>query len=352
MTEVSFPDATPLYLFIAYQTQNPICNKFLKYFKIIISGWECCFLQLSFSNGIIVTMNICYKYGIFMILTTFFSQSIAPGNQQLNTPGTQGVTVKRPTIMVWVHGTQPSSETLSGLRVVMQKIFSLFHKELPYAHTNAGLHEAQSLEKSHYIRGIIETLCNQNPTDYHLEHSYVFGWSGKLSYDARENASKELYVALSSLVSTYEKRYGQTPSVLLITHSHGGNVILNFGKIADSYPEKQLAIDTVILLACPVQKQTALYATSPLFKKIYSLYSKFDMIQVIDPQGLHTKKNTPLFSQRRFPNHPHVIQVELVSEVPIMHISFLFSRFIKQLPGIIQEADKQATTHVKITLKP
>lgn len=266
---------------------------------------------------------------------------------------------KRPTILIWVHGTQPSTKVLVELRSLIQKPLSLINKELPYAHTDPGLHTAQSLDKKHYIRGILETICAQDST-YSLNNTYVFGWSGQLSFDAREKASEELYATLLSLVAEYKEQYKQVPYIHIITHSHGGNVVLNFGKIADYYPEMQLSIDNLILLACPVQQETACYVESPLFKKIYSLWSKFDMIQIIDPQGLYKNKNknVSLFSARRFLDHPKLIQVELISTTwPILHISFIFDRFIKQLPTIIQKSDahlmqQPAKRQIKIAINP
>jgi len=55
------------------------------------------------------------------------------------------------------------------------------------------------------------------------------------------------------------------PKVTLISHSHGGNVALNLAAIAEK--ESPLSIERLILLACPVQQETAALVDAPMFKK-------------------------------------------------------------------------------------
>ena len=72
------------------------------------------------------------------------------------------------------------------------------------------------------------------------------------------------------------------------------------------------------------------YAHSPLFEKIYSLYSMLDILQVIDPQGLNKKKKkAPLFSERFLPRHEKIEQVAIkFNDRSLMHIEFVKLDFV------------------------
>ena len=120
-------------------------------------------------------------------------------------------------------------------------------------------------------------------------------------------AAKDLYNSLKSLIREYKSLYGITPKIRLIGHSHGGNVILNLVPIVKQAHDDAFHVNEVVLLACPCQNATKDYALDPLFEKVYSLSSKFDFVQVIDPQGLYNlkeklfdKNSPPLFSERYF----------------------------------------------------
>ena len=70
----------------------------------------------------------------------------------------------------------------------------------------------------------------------------------------------------------------------------------------------------------------------PLFKKIYSLYSTMDMVQILDPQKIKTPGKAPLFSQRKFPSCPQLIQVRLKCEGRgLLHIDFVLNKFTRCL---------------------
>ena len=79
-----------------------------------------------------------------------------------------------------------------------------------------------------------------------------------------------------------------------------------------------LKIDQLILLACPVQKETGHEVDNTLFTEVYSLHSHHDLLQIADPQGAHAlldslsrngfeitfqdlTKIGPFFSERHFP---------------------------------------------------
>ncbi len=75
-----------------------------------------------------------------------------------------------PTITVWVHGTQPSTRTLKFLHAAVEKPLSKINRELiiPHTHSHPGLKRACALEDTHYMRGIINTLCATDPVHYCL----------------------------------------------------------------------------------------------------------------------------------------------------------------------------------------
>src|SRR5690606_21498756 len=113
----------------------------------------------------------------------------------------------------------------------------------------------------------------------------------------------------------------------IIAHSHGGNLALHMAKIRTA--PSPLTVKSLILLACPVQEKTMHLIDTPMFQRIYSLYSSFDLVQVLAPQlrrsdltkpyfakaskGTQKKRGykIPSFSSRLFPQHPHVIQAKI-----------------------------------------
>ena len=188
-----------------------------------------------------------------------------------------------------------------------------------------------------YVHGRFAHILSTS-SDFPLDSFYMFGWSGKLCFDAREEAAHELY----------HKSSKYKGPLTIIAHSHGCNVALNLAKIAKKHNDKCFKIDRLILLACPVQQATAIYAKSEVFKKIYSFYSTADLIQILDPQGLYqnnyNSSNISLFSKRVFEDSPNLIQAKIIlyGHSP-NHLDFITrSGFIKSLPEIIKMLDNVA----------
>ena len=136
------------------------------------------------------------------------------------------------------------------------------------------------------------------------------------------------------------------PRIRLITHSHGGNVALFLSKINNK--SEKIKIYELILLACPVQKKTSQLVKNQMFEKIYSLYSGMDILQVIDPQGMHEiikkearkAKETPFFSERRFKPQKNMLQAKLkINGRGILHVEFLLKKFTAVMPYLLQELD-------------
>lgn len=229
-----------------------------------------------------------------------------------------------PHITVWVHGTR------------FDPISDLIHSV-----EKQGMHHATSLPTRYRLGSAIKTLAAHDPNRFPLEHFYVFGWSGKLSFEAREKEAHTLYQALGDLAKKYQKKYGQKPTIRLITHSHGGNLLLNMAKIQET---PSFTIAQAILLACPVQHETKEYVSCELFDQVYSIYSTRDLIQVLDPQGLYlTSRNEQRqfkFSERTFPHTKNMRQAELkINGHGIGHAGFIFSDFAAVLPAIIDEME-------------
>ncbi len=232
-----------------------------------------------------------------------------------------------PPITIWIHGTLFFS--------------NLFFPTFFYC--PSGLTLSTSLEKKYYHRTIAETLSATDPQRFPLETFYLFGWSGALSFEVRKQTAIDLYEALKKLVNEYMQQYGKKPFIRIITHSHAGNVVLNMATIKNTLDD--ITISELILLACPVQVETAHLSTDPLFKRIYSIFSTLDSIQILDPQGLypkkHKQKRVPLFSERLFEPQPHIAQVNLkINGHGIMHMGFLFNKFLTTLPFVLQEIDQ------------
>ena len=153
-----------------------------------------------------------------------------------------------PSITVWVHG------TLIFRTPTYHKIFN----------NRSYLVHAQSLPENHHFRTLVETIAQQDPAHFPAEEFYIFSWSGKLLHQERINASKKLYSDLVTLADEYQKKYNCYPTIRIITHSHGGNVVLNMATIKDESPTP-LRIKSLILLACPVQDRTMNFINTPLF---------------------------------------------------------------------------------------
>lgn len=257
-----------------------------------------------------------------------------------NNPSIDIITIEKPkakqevikeknVITIWVHGTK-----MMGLQDHVFKDF--FFRTI-------GLNNINKYLDKHKITKIAKTLNNQNTHRFEFNNFYVYGWSGELSHNARKLAAKDLHKSILKLIQDYKQKNCITPKIRLITHSHGGNVALNLAKI-NNKSENKITIFELILLACPVQKKTCDLISNNMFEKIYSLYSQIDMLQVIDPQGLHKykkKEKKPLFSQRTFTPQEKLTQAKIkINGRGIMHVEFITEKFAKLLPNILIELDQ------------
>lgn len=236
----------------------------------------------------------------------------------------------KPPLTIWIHGTH----------FLPSRLFTHVFNGTP------SLKPASEINKRYKAKVIANTLNKYNSAQFPLSTFYIFCWSGKLNADLRERTAHHLYAELKRVVAHYEQTYNCMPRIQIITHSHGGNVALNLAKIKD--PQDTLfVIDTLILLACPVQIRTMSFIDNPMFRRIYSLYSNIDFVQVIAPQLFKKIDNSekrsftfPPFSNRCFPQRHHITQVKMkVNGNALWHNDFVQPKFLKLLPSIICELD-------------
>ncbi|HTM06555.1 MAG TPA: hypothetical protein VL201_04920 [Patescibacteria group bacterium] len=225
---------------------------------------------------------------------------------------------KPPFITIWIHGT-----------VFLKK--PLFHELFQQ---NSVLNLAIYMNKKFYPHKLAELLYEQDPEEFPLETLYAFGWSGKLSASARFDAAKTLYNQLLLLIKKYKAKWNTYPSIRIIAHSHGANVALNLAFIEQMY-QQGLKIHTLLLLACPVQKETVSFAMSKQFEHLYSLYSPLDIVQIIAPQQGTSKLP---FSKRIFPPHSNLVQAKVrLNGKAMFHTEFTSELFIRSIPSLLRE---------------
>jgi hypothetical protein len=226
-------------------------------------------------------------------------------------------------ITIWVHG------SLVGPSFFMH---DFFYRKL-------GMVHAQDYDPRYHSRDMALYLNKADPSLYPFEHFYFWGWSGKLSQTARKKEAKQLYLDIQKLLKEYKVKYPDRSFFLrLISHSHGGNVLLNLSQAQDD--QQALIFDELILLSCPVQHTTKEYVKNACFKKIYSFYSS-DLYQIIDFQKIKRNgKTLKMHSGRRFEEIPTLHQAKIkINGWALMHIEFMLDKFLKHIPLLCKEID-------------
>lgn len=249
--------------------------------------------------------------------------------------------IEPPAVTIWVHG------TLVLRKPIYHRIFA----------DKTTLVPALSLPEKHHFRQLAETIAEHDQEHFPLEEFYIFSWSGKLQNQERKYAAQMLYYEIMQLHKTYIKKYGCEPRIRIIAHSHGGNVVLNMAKIKNT--PIPLSIESLILLACPVQEKTKHLISTPIFKRVYSLYSSLDIIQILAPQfklactthpitAKHKRHyRIPPFSSRLFPTYNHLTQAKIkINGYPISHTRFSRKDFVALLPTILQKLDSWHTESI------
>ena len=186
---------------------------------------------------------------------------------------------------------------------------------------------------------MLEELDKADDKDFPIEGFFSYGWSALLSFGVRRREGRCLYQILRCIKDN--PRYKDTP-ITLFTHSYGGQVALNIAQGAKENNDERPLVDRLIMTAAPVVVGCQELVESPVFKKIYYLFSKSDFLQVLDPQFIYpisSRKSScaPFFSKRRFSPCDHLIQAEvkLNNRSATGHVGFVSRPFLSHVPEII-----------------
>ena len=235
------------------------------------------------------------------------------------------------TITVFIHGTSIARRMMN---------ISPFK---PNVFCPQGLTLAKELPQEYRYYKIAQSCADLNQKQYPLESFYIFGWrSESFNHRVRMKAAKNLMVSLQNVITEYYHKNKVIPFVRLIGFSHGGNVVLNSAHFAPlMINEKPVAVEAW-LVATPIQRVNHDLVNHEHFKKVYSIYSKKDWLQRIDPQGIFNKKvrKTHFWSDRTFDQGAQCIQVKFtVNSKSISHTSYrpLFQYF-PSIQDLIEQA--------------
>ena len=233
-------------------------------------------------------------------------------------------------VTVWVHGTYPA---LSVLRAAWCPV-------RPKVYVEDGLSLAKKLPKNYYFYQLAQSLHDNNPKFYNLDHIYTYGWhSSNVSPKQRIKEGKKLYEAIEKLITEYLQKYKEV-KLRIVGFSHGGNVILNMIK---HLPFKKICVPIeVVLMGTPVQESTRDFINNPYVTKAYSFYSQGDWIQRIDIQRFHCNypEGAPFLSGRMFKDTDKVQQVCLtVNGKKIGHAKY--RSILNHLPDMMCQVEQQ-----------
>lgn len=241
---------------------------------------------------------------------------------------------KIPPLTIWIHG------TIFFRRATFDLVFD----------TVPSIKHIYGFPEEHKVRQRVQALHGADPQQYPLETFYAFGWSGKLNEEQRDYAACVLHSELVDLIEDFIKKYKVYPEINIITHSHGGNVALTLARMND-FKQKNIIINSLILMGCPVQYATAHLINNPIFERVYALYSSLDTVQILAPQfkrkepsrrNLSTRHafRMPPFSRRCFIQDGRIRQARVtINKHALFHTEFVSPRFITALPDVIKTID-------------
>jgi hypothetical protein len=281
-------------------------------------------------------MDVKYRFLlIFAIVLTLITCSIKlQQNLGVFTPTQLTSVSPKHTIIVFVHGTILPLPSPSCMFSALNKRFErdrkekkswskYYYEELRYKTLfkckpigDYGLEKVEDVctAKYPYTQKAASIYANSykfaNKEKSANLHFYTFGWDGRLRHKSRVNSARTLYQSLIQEIDTLKNRFNlseQDIEVILLGHSHGGNVLLNLAKAEEEF-KKNLTVNKLLLFGTPVQKETSQFINSPTFEKIYNFYSKDDMLQVADIISTKSK------SKRCYKNNSaesKLVQIEL-----------------------------------------
>ena len=260
-------------------------------------------------------------------------------------------------------------------------------------------YDLDAITKAHYAAfpllkayDDVDQSINQNKIKNHF---YTFGWSGLLSQSRRRIEAIRFYNALSQEVEKY-KSIGIKPQIRILSHSHGGNLVLNLAavhavinnfenidtlidgainqdqkeayrlmyeqiktlpkkssiltpkgqKYLDYFPEnKDLQVNEFLMFGCPIQPETETFVLSNYFKNIYNFYSQEDIVQDMDV--FSTKKE----SKKRLKILKSVDLSKISNKPKIRQVKIMIDRNIQKTrlesKKIFSLAQTETTTNTK-----
>jgi|SRR5579859_3387267 len=156
-----------------------------------------------------------------------------------------------------------------------------------HAMQGLGLHKVSMHDTQKSGAGVIAHMFHSVAQLYQegpaINYYYTFGWSGLLSTKIRYRESRQLYKGLTEELVKIKNEIGVVPKVRIVCFSHGGNVALNLAKVKKDEPYPLcLAVDELIFVGVPVQRETDTLIADDMFKKAYHFYSVADNIQTAD----------------------------------------------------------------------
>lgn len=148
---------------------------------------------------------------------------------------------------------------------------------------------------------------------------YTFGWSGLLSPRMRYLEAELFLQQLRKEVERLSS-LGIHSKVRIVAYSNGGNIALELGRVAQQINYTQQLVDELILIGVPVIHSTDYLVASPIFKKVWHLYSPGDRVQSLDTFSSETMFSQKVFKDRlTFVVPDKVTQVEIQVKRPVMH---------------------------------
>jgi len=183
-----------------------------------------------------------------------------------------------------------------------QVMLGLGLQKIDFNHPNKE--EASRIIAASYEK--VSQYAGNPPSDNY----YAFGWSGLVSHKLRYLEAGILYQQLFEVLQKL-KNQGKNPKVRIISYSHGGNLSIQLGAIhVTKSPSDQITIDELYLNGTPVQIETDYLINSPVFKRVYNIYSKADSVQKLDFFSFKR-----FFSGRKFTNRKNFQLPEKLTQI-------------------------------------
>lgn len=187
-----------------------------------------------------------------------------------------------------------------------------------------------------------------NNRRFYFKNYFAHGWDGQLNRTVRLDEARKLYAQLGRVAAIFQKKFNYKPKITIVTFSHGGNIALGMALIKTEFGVQDLFTCDLVLNACPVQEVLRECPGDTLYDRAYSLYSRSDTVQVLDPQGVFVALEDGAFLSQRFYflAFNNLAQVEVLPNVNVIdHEDTIRPANLGFVPKILQLVDNvRATT--------